>query len=150
MISFDTAFGRSWIINKKGTPPTGHSRNMQYLFLYSINKRGKLHPALHITGTSYKAVYMGAGAPWSETGIERLLSMGGTGTTWQKQGQDGDMDFWISQSKSCIFYFEYIEYILNCGVFYFKLLLLLLRISTAVCVGRKRTEKEKKQSLLLR
>lgn len=36
------------------------------------------------------------------------------------------------------------EYILNCGIFYFKeLLLLLLSVSTAVCVKRKRTEKER-------
>lgn len=86
MISFDIAFGRSWIIIKKETPPTGHSRNMQSLFLYSINKRGKLQPALHVIGTSYKAVYMGAGALWSETGIERHLGMGAPVPpfTWQK------------------------------------------------------------------
>lgn len=64
--------------------------------------------------------------------------------TWQKQGQDGDKVFQNSQGKSCVFYFEYMEYILNCRVFYFKeLLLLLLRMSTAVCVRRKGAEKEK-------
>lgn len=64
----------------------------------------------------------GAGALMPDTGIERHSGLGGTGATftWQKQGQDGEKDCWISQGKSCVFYFEYMEYILNCGVFYFQ------------------------------
>lgn len=54
----------------------------RFTFYTLCKQEGKLQPALPITGTSYKAIYIGAGVLMSDTGIERHLGVGGTSATF--------------------------------------------------------------------
>lgn len=67
---------------RRHPPATLEMCNGVLHFTLFVNKREKLQPALPIIGTSYKAIYIGAGVLMSDTGIERHLGVGDTSATF--------------------------------------------------------------------